>query len=289
MGSGLAIYMLVMSQHGTLDATVRSELTRSSLRRGVAFRLQRADHGQFVLSDWHQVDASKLDLPGMCYYQDGPHTASIPMRTPEIPHALAEQIAARNGKLPRRPLMLFARDCQDVYDGRWGRLPETFRDLAPQYAAWLASLQATAQAVQEVPVTVARQSPADDYTEESSSSPAAVAARIEREIAGTPDTPPPHIPSDVIRSETASRKRRFCHELATAGPEGIGPTRLAKLSGMSPSWIHMRLPVLCLKGVVTRDDSGPKATYRGTSETGIWDTLEGIKAQQDQLLASVAS
>lgn len=287
MGSGVAVYMIVMSQHGTLDATVRSELTRSSLKRGVAFFLQRADHGQFVLSDWNQVDASKLELPGMCYFQDGPHTASIPMRTPEIPHPRAQEIAKRNGALPRRPLMLFAQDCQQAYDERWSRLPKTFRELSPQYAAWVAKQQQAT--VQEAPVTTSAPSPVNDSPDAGGSSPAAVAAQIEAEVASTPDLPPPSVPDDVLRGEIDHRKRRFARALATAGPDGIAPRQLISASGMSKSWVHLQLPPLLRVGVVTRHGEGNRVTYSGTSETGIWDAMEGARQDQERLLASVAS
>ena len=271
MGMGVAVYTVVLTQHGTLELSVGSEQTRANLVNSICFAVRQASHGAYALSDWAKLDASKLREKGSFYAQIGPDASSVPERAPEMSHELVEQIAARNGAMPRRPLVLYAADHQEVYDMRWSRLPAVFRPLAPQCEGGPESPS---------PAFLPRdgETPGDDMP--------GARERVEADVAALPDTDLAGLtlPSDEeIRSETARRRLRFAVALMNAPDEGVTPRQLVTATGLSRSWIHQQLSALADAGAVIKVGDG---RYRGTGD--VREAMEAVRRGHAALLSASA-
>jgi hypothetical protein len=280
MGMGLAVYVIASTQYGALDASVRTEETRSNLPNRICFAVTSQAHGAFALSDYQNLDASRLEKQGSFYYQLGPKADSAPARAPEMTHDLVRSIAARNGAMPRRPLVLYASDHQAVYDARWSRLPAAFRDGAPQYAAWLDA----GHSPEEAPVIPAPHG--DDMAER--------LARVDADTAETPDihmADLPRIPSDAeIRGEVSRRKARFARALMAAPADGISPARLQQATGLGRTWIHQQLSSLTDAGAVIKvASSGNSSAYLAAPGEDVWQAMEAIRAGHGRLLEAARS
>ena len=149
-GMGVEVYVVVLTQYGALDESVRTEQTRSNLLNRLLFAVSMATHGAFAIPEYDKMDASKLEQQGAFYMKLGPKATPAPGRGFEFPHDLVREVARRNGAMPRQALRLYAAEHQETYDQRWSRLPQSFWRNAPQTegltAAQPASATATVQA-----------------------------------------------------------------------------------------------------------------------------------------------
>jgi hypothetical protein len=273
-GMGVAIYVIVVTQYGALEESVRTEQTRSNLINRICFAVSRSDHGQFALSDWQKVDASKLRAKGSFYMQLGPESPSAPGRGFQLDHPQARQIAERHGAMPRLPLVLYASQHQQTYDQRWSRLPQPFWRSAPQCDGIAPSPAATPE------VTV-------DTTQGYDATAQAMAARIEDEIQGIPDSHPARMPTDQELSDAVLRnKHAFARALAAAPPEGLPPKQIISASGMSRSWVMGQLKALAEAGAVIKPSDG---MYRAADGAEVWAAMEEIRLAAGRLLTEARS
>lgn len=278
MGMGLAVYVIVVTQYGALDESVRTEQTRGNLKYRLCFAVAEARHAQFALPDYSKLDASKLRDKGSFYAKLGPDVTPVPARAPEMSHALVRQIAARHGAMPRRPLVLYASDQQDTYDQRWARLPEHFRPLAPQ-----------CEGITGTPVPLA----ADDAVSSGTGTTppeggdlAEAAARAEAETARVPDVSLAGmtLPTDAeLRREVDRRKARFARALMDAPETGISPDQLITATSLSNSWVHQQLGRLTSNGTVIKLGRG---AYRAAPDTNVWDAMEALRTTDAALLGA---
>lgn len=278
MGRAVAVHVIVLTQYGALAESVRTEQTRSNLKNRLCFAVAKPEHGAFALSDWDKLDASRLEAEGEFYFQQGPTSPSEPGRGPHMPHDLVRQIAARNGALPRRNLILYASDYQEAYDTRWTRLPDAFVPLAPQ--AQNAPRKPLPREVETRTVDTPRDTPAGDRAEA-----VARAQQIEDEIADTPDIPlnPAAASDSAVRARLLQGEARFAATLAMAGDEGVSPKRLVIMSGMSRSWVHDKLRLLIDHAAVIKVGDG---AYRQAEGKDVAAELDAIRDGQARLLAS---
>jgi len=279
-GSGVAVHVVVSTQHGALAESVRTEQTRANLLARICFAVSEARHGTFAVGeDYSRYDASKLEEAGSFLARIGRDAPCEPHRAPELPHDLVRQIASANAALSRPPLRLYASHLQDEFDARWLRLPEPFRKLAPQYAA---------------AVTAGYHSPAPEAAMDETHEPDADVldfsdrlARIEADVASIPDLASLaglDLPSESdLSSEMRRRWLRFARDLMTAGPEGVSPEQLVAHTGLSRSSVHVQLRDLTSTGAVTKPTKG---RYRGTPGVSTWDAMDALRQDRDLLLAS---
>jgi len=282
-GSGVAVHVVVSTQHGALAESVRTEQTRANLLARICFAVSEARHGTFAVGeDYSRYDASKLEEAGSFLARIGRDAPCEPHRAPELPHDLVRQIASANAALSRPPLRLYASHLQDEFDARWLRLPEPFRKLAPQYAA---------------AVTAGYHSPAPEAAMDETHEPDADVldfsdrlARIEADVASIPDLASLaglDLPSESdLSSEMRRRWLRFARDLMTAGPEGVSPEQLVAHTGLSRSSVHVQLRDLTSTGAVTKPTKG---RYRGTPGVNTWDAMDTLRQDRDLLLASARS
>jgi hypothetical protein len=274
-GMGVAIYVVVVTQYGALEESVRTEQTRGNLPNRICFAVSRAEHGQFALADYQKLDASKLKEQGSFYMQLGPEASSAPGRGVKLDHPQARLIAERHGAMPRLPLRLYASQHQETYDARWSRLPQPFWRSAPQCDAIAPSPTAA------TPEATVNTSQGYDATAR------AMAGRIEDEIAGLPDTNPAFPVSDQdVMDATERNKRKFARALADAPPEGISPRRLVAATSLSRSWIMAQLRVLTEGGAVIKPSDG---MYRAVTGEDVWAAMEEIRLASARLLAEARS
>jgi hypothetical protein len=271
MGMGVAVYVIVVTQYGALCESVRTEQVRMNLLSRMCFRVTKPEHGAFALSDWDRLNPARLEAQGEFYWQAGPEAGSEPGRGPHMPHDLVRQIAARNGAVPRRPLVLYASDHQEAYDMRWTRLPAAFRRTAPQTAAG-------------VPLPRQDTPPAADARENTASDEVARARLIEEEVAATPDGPLVNPPdSATLRAVLARQKALFARALRNAPPEGVTPGQLKTATGLSRSWVQQQLRLLTDTGAITKITTGH---YRETPGRDTAQAMDEIRDQQARLLAT---
>lgn len=250
-GGAVNVQLIILTQYGALSESVGTEQIRGNLPARMCFAVSQADHGQFVLPDYAKLDASRLENKGEFYWRLGADGSSAPCRGPHMPHPLVRQIAARNGALPRPPLILFATEWQETFDTRHERLPEAFRH---------------SQEADVIPIETPEQA----------------AARIEAELQEVPDAPAPPQPlppDDVLADEMTRRKQEFARLVATAPTDGIAPKQLRSATGFARSWIQRQLADLAERGVVTRVSDGH---YRGASAEVIWEAMETIRKERAQ-------
>jgi hypothetical protein len=268
-GMGLAVYTIVLTQYGALDESVRTEQTRANLINRVCFAVARADHGQFALSDYQYLDASRLSEKGSFYMQLGPEASSAPGRGHKMDHDLVRSIAERHGAMPRMPLRLYAADHQETYDTRWSRLPQPFWRSAPQCEGLAPS---PAVAVDRTP----------DGSIDATSQ--AWAARIEDEVAALPDTTPARMPSDAeLRAVLAKGPAAFARALAAAPAGGVAPRQLVTACGMSRGWVMVKLRTLSEAGVVIKVGDG---MYRAESAGEVLAAVDESRRGDAALLAA---
>lgn len=274
MGMGLAVYVIVLTQYGALEESVRSEQTRGSLINRMCFAVSKPEHGAFALNDWQKLDASRLNAKGSFFFQEGPTASSAPGRGPHMPHRLVRQIADANGAMPRQPLRLYAQDHQAVYDSRWSRLPEAFRSRAPQWN--------DATPPQEAPAEGYGPNPADDAQ--------AAADRIEDECARIPDVPLSQLgplPTDLeLRTDMDRRTARFARALAAAPDDGISPAQLVAASGLARSYIHQLLKVAIRANTASQIARG---RYRGDDGETILAAITETRAADKRLLEAASA
>lgn len=286
MGMGVCVYTVVLTQYGALAESVRSEQVRSNLPNRICFAVTQAAHGAFALSDWDKLNAARLAGQGEFYWQAGPDSPSEPGRGPHMPHELVRQIAARNGAMPRRPLVLYASAHQDVYDTRWSRLPEAFRSMAPQYAAAPLPRHGQEAPSMDTPAT------GNGHVPPQRADSRARAQRIEDELAGVPDVPLSELaaPDDAaLRTEIGRQKQRFARALADAPPEGISPKQLRVATGLSRSWVHAQLSALISARAVIRLGEVGDGAYRAADGADVWQAMEIIREGNAALLAGARS
>jgi hypothetical protein len=248
-GFGVAFHVIVATQYGALDESVRTEQTRSNLLNRICFAVARPEHGAFTLTDWTRLDASRLKEQGSFYMQIGPEAKSAPGRGHQMSHDLVRQIAARHGAMPRPGLTLYAVDHQEAYDARWQRLPQPFWRSAPQ--------------CEGLDPAVAPHS---------------------AEIAHLPDTPPAPAGAGDVKAALTRSRDQFAQALASAGADGIAPRQLIRACGLSRSWVMTRLRDLQAEGVVARVGDG---AYRASSAEAVLAAIEDARRRDDALLAPV--
>ncbi len=279
-GMGVAVYIIILTQYGALEDTVRTEQTRSNLVSRMCFAVMEASHGQFALPDWAKLNPAKLREQGSFYYRLGPDASSAPGRGFEFAHDLVREVARRNGAMPRQPLILYASDFQQGYDTRWERLPASFRKDAPQCDG-LDYSPATAQEASVLQVTDGQPG-----------TPAGIAAaameqaqQVEDDVAAVPDIELRglSLPSDEeVRDALTRNRKRLAVALHTAPPDGIGPKQLVDATGLSRSYVMAQLRQLVEDGAVTKPTDGRYAAVPGED---VWAAMERIRAAGDLLLA----
>jgi hypothetical protein len=286
MGMGVAVYVIALTQYGALEESVRTEATRGNLPARMCFAVSEARHGQFVIPDYANLDAHRLEAQGEFYWRLGPLTATAPGRGYHMPHDLVREIADRNSKTLRRPLLLYASEHQQVYDERWNRLPEAFVPLAPQ-----------AQNVIRTPLPQQDQETAVDIppatgTDEITADAQMRAQRITDEVADAYPTgamTPPKVDDTVLRRKIDWQKRHFAQLLQTAGDEGITPggdDGLIGKTGLSRSFVQDQLRRLTSAGALIKIARG---TYRAAPGANVWEAMERIREEDSGLLATAQS
>jgi hypothetical protein len=273
-GQGVAVYLVIVTQHGSLDESVRSEQIRSNLPNRMCFRVAEQRHGAFAIPEYAKLDASKLAQKGAFYMKLGPDTAPAPARGFEFGHPLVREVSRRNGAMPRRPLRLYAADWQETYDQRWSRLPQPFWRDAPQTIDL--SPAPARPATTEVPVNG------------HSPDALAMAQQIEDEIGpGTTIESEFTMPSDAeLRTAMERNKARLARALMSAPPEGISPKQLIDATGMSRPWITSQLRALADRGAVLKPADG---RYVAAPETDIWAVMQEIVQASARLLEEARS
>jgi hypothetical protein len=294
-GAGVEMYTDVTTQYGSLEASVRTEQTRSNLRRRMCFQVESADHGEFALGEDARgaADASKMEEAGTFYYREGSKTTLEQIRAPEIPYKQVHKIAARNAartSLHERRLLLYcgAEPCplmpgktwQQVYDERWSRLPQEFHADAPRGVTLTPS-----PAEQEAPVptkinieypaevlTAVRRIDAEAAEHDHVTGDDIAAARARRAARG-------EAPFDPA-ADHGRRMRAFADAFDAAGPEGITPRALEQASGFSREWVRKLRNALVERGAAQKVRTG---LYRPL--TGIRAELEAMRIEDERLAA----
>lgn len=275
-GSGLAVHVVVLTQYGALDESVRTEQTRGNLPFRVCFAVSEARHGAFALSDYQKLDASKLREKGSFYMQLGPDRPSAPGRGLHMSHPLVRQVAARHGAMPRQPLTLYAADWQQPYDDRWSRLPQPFWKSAPQTDG----LEPSSAPVLPAPARELAGASPDE-----AAAAAGMAQAIEDDIAGLPDTDPARMPSDEqLRSALAANQAAFCRALGAAPRAGVMPAQLIAASGLSRSQVMRQLKDLTSAGAVIHPEH--KGPYWPAEGADIPAALEAVRRGDAALIAA---
>lgn len=269
-GSAVAVQEIILTQYGGLHESVASEQIRGNLTHRMCFAVAQPDHGQFALTDWAQLDPSRLENKGEFYWQAGPQAASAAARGQRMDHDLVREIAARHPATERPPLVLYCGSepspipgmtWQQVYDTRWERAPEQFR---PGYVP-----------PQRVPKEATVTSPDETYDE--------TMARIAEEVASLPDLPaPPPVDPALLADEMTRRRKRFADLITAAPPGGISPKQLHAGTALSTSWIHLRLRALIDRGAVRQEGRG---RYSPVTGQDVWAAVEAIDADLARLAA----
>ncbi|MGO8961556.1 MAG: hypothetical protein ACLQFR_29920 [Streptosporangiaceae bacterium] len=276
-GMGVAVYVVVLTQYGALEESVRTEQTRSNLISRLLFHVTDARHGAFAIPEYDKLDASKLRQQGAFLMKLGPDAAPAPGRGFEFGHPLAREVARRNGAMPHRRLMLYASEHQGVYDTRWSRLPQPFWRDAPQ-------TQGLAFAGPSSPIPLRTETPVDHSPEV-----LAMAAQIEEEVGDGPVIREPAItmPSDAdLRSAFERNRARLARALQSAPPEGISPKQLTMATGLSRSWVMATLKALTERNALLKPGEG---LYLAAPGTDIWDEMEAIRQANSRLLEDARS
>jgi hypothetical protein len=276
-GGAVNFRMTVLTQYGALDESVGTEQIRSNLKSRCCFQVTQPAHGQFTLTDWANLDPSRLDNKGEFYWQSGPKVPSSPCRGPRMDHALVRQVAARNATVPRPPLLFYSADTevpgsggltvQEVWDTRWDRCPEQFR---PGYTAPPRGL---APPPPPPPRTTRTETPMHPEPDAAPGSPYALAAQIEEDVASLPEGDPPLVDPGVLASQIDHAKHTFARLLADAPPAGVSPTQLITGSGMSKSWVHQMLSDLIKAGAVAQPGRG---RYLAAPGRDVWAAIMEI-------------
>lgn len=294
LGAGVEMYAIASTQYGSLDDSVRTEQTRSNLRRRMCFQVEDPDHGTFALGDdaRGKADPTKLEEPGTFYLRADSKTIFEQIRGPEIPHKRVREIAARNAKRTRlheRKLLLYCgnmpcplfpgKTWQQVYDERWSRLDAAFHADAPQGVTLTPS---PAPQESEVPTKISK-----DYSPEVETAvarinaevdelPVTVAdiakARAQRAARGEPDFD--------LRAEDQRCRRRFAAKLDAAPSAGTTPKELVQASGFSREWVRQLLNALVEVNAVEQVSYG---RYRPLMPA--WEGLEILRERQERLAA----
>jgi hypothetical protein len=259
-GSGVNFHMIVSTQYGALEESVGTEQIRSNLPARCCFQVTQPAHGQFTLTDWANLDPSRLDNKGEFYWQVGPDVPSSPCRGQRMDHELVRPVAARNATVPRPPLLFYSADqevpgsdgmtVQEVWDTRWERCPEQFR---PGYTAPPRGL---APPPPPPPRTTRTETPMHPEPGAAPGSPYALAAQIEEEVASLPEGDPPLLAAGVLASQIDHAKHTFARLLADAPPGGIRPVQLINGSGMSSGWVYGMLADLVKAGAAAQSGRG---------------------------------
>jgi len=262
-----AVRVIIATQYGALHESVGTEQIRGNLMNRVCFKVADASHGQFALEDYAKLNAARLENKGEFYYRLEGAQSSAPCRSPHMTHELVRQIAARNARVPRPRLCLYAREHQALYDTRYDRCPAAYRPahLDPTVPPSPALPQETPMHPQvHVPET-----------------PEQIAQRIEDDVSAVPDlaAPPPVDPAYLVDAVTG-KKRAWALLLSQAPPGGIAPAALTTGSGLSRSWTHQQLAALIDLGVITKPADG---RYLPVPGQDVWAGLERIKEARDRL------
>lgn len=256
-GSAVNIHMIVLTQYGALHESVGTEQIRSSLTYRMCFGVQKAEHGVFALTDWAQLDASRLENVGEFYWQAGPKSASAAARGQRMDHEQVREIVARSAAKPR--LVLYAQEYQETLDTWMDRLPE---QLHPDYAP-PQRRDRTETAVTD---------PTETFGQ--------TMARIEEEVAELPDLPaPPRVDPALLADEMTRRKVRFADLIAAAPAGGISPKQLHAATSLSTSWIHLRLRALIERGAVTQVSRGRYLPVAGQDVRAATEAIEADLAR----------
>ena len=257
-----AIRVIVATQYGALNESVGTEQTRGNLKNRLCFKVADAGHGQFALEDYAKLNAARLENPGEFYYRLEKARASAPCRSPHIDHDKAREIAARNSRVKRPPLALYASQYQDTYDTRHDRAPGPFRPV--RHTAPSPAQETLVPPRVHIPET-----------------PEEIAGRIEDDVSAIPDlaAPPPVDPA-ALDGAVMRKKRIWALLLSQAPPSGIAPVALITGSGLSRSWTHQQLAALVDLGVITKPADG---RYLPVSGQDVWAGLERIKEARDHL------
>lgn len=289
LGSGLEVYVEVYTQFGSLEESVRTEQTRGNLTIRVCYRVEEARHGQYVIPEYHRLDASQLEEKGTCYIKDGPRVFAEQVRGVHMPHSLFLRIAAQNAALlgERSPLYLYCGTemspagvtWQEWWDTRWLRLDPAFHADSPQYRAAAARYGNTPQA-EAAPAPDPVPSPAPGTGDAASA--AARLAEDDALTAGLPDgfRPDPRLVA-ALPAVIATQQETFADVLQSAtAASPVTPKDLASQSGRGRTWVHDRLSALVEGGFVTQVGRGQYVVLPGRN---IRDGLAEIEARNEQL------
>jgi hypothetical protein len=253
-GSGVNVHLIVLTQYGALNESVGTEQIRSNLHARCCFQVTQPQHGQFTLTDWANLDPSRLDNKGEFYWQVGPDVPSSPCRGQRMDHYLVRQVAAWNATIPRPPLRFYSADTevpgtrgltvQEVWEQRWERCPEQFRPgYAPPPQLGLSPPPPPAPRPSRTETTAMHP---DDAT------PDDIAAQIEEDVAMLPEGDPPLVDSAAVAAQIGAGKQAFARLLADAPPAGISRAQLIAGSGMSRTWVQDMLRDLTAAGAAAK-------------------------------------
>lgn len=296
-GNSVEIYTWVYTQHGSLETSVGSEQIRGNLPWRTCYRVAEARHGQYCISQYAKLDASRLDEQGTCYTQDGEKAPVQQIRSPHMPHSLLRKIGAQNARLlgDRRPLRLWCGNdpspipglsWQQWWDGRWGRLDPAFHAISPQYQQYAAILAAESPASAHAAVSAiaeqARAAAVPVASEPGLGTPAEAAARMNEELTACysgvmePAIQPRSDLGRIVRTEI----ERFIIALESAPDQGISPAQLMAESGRAKTWVHGRLGKLIELGAATQIRRG---LYRPMPDADLRRAMATIDAEAARL------
>ena len=286
-GQGLEVYAWVTSQHGSLENTVRTEQTRSNLNRRMCFQTETRAHGTFALGDdaHTKVDTTSLAEKGQFYWRADSETSPEQIRGPHLPHDLARRIATANAArtaVHDRRLLLYAGNVpceyspglswQEVYDGRWGRLPEAFHRDAPQAAVSVPVSASVPAGTRAVPAEVESQVRAiNDEVDGMPDMTEADLARA-RELRAARGAGPVD-----LRKDFDHRRRQFAVLFESAGPDGITQAQLVQGTGFSREWVRRLIKSLDEINAIAKIGKG----YRPLAD--VWEALETIRVTGERL------
>ena len=286
-GRSSSVHEDVITQYGSLEASVRTEETRMNLGLRFVFRMPRADMASFAIREWANLDVSKLDGPGECYAQDEAETDPERMRGVFISHDAFRELApariARRGPKPALKLWCGNQPCpaggtwQEFLDSRWGRLPEVFREISPQYRAWAA--EHGEPEGEDASVSVPAPAAAVPAAPPGADSGAVVAAAIAAETSG-PDLAPTAAAQALAAGGREGRRTAFCDTLAAGR---TSPAALVKASGLPRSTVMDYLRRLRDRGAVTQPEEGVYVPVPGRD---VHAELGAVKAGDAALKAS---
>jgi hypothetical protein len=243
MGRSLGVWLVSATQYPTVEVLGSSEL-RSQYTCMVLLRIQRKQHVNVVLGEgaanagWnaHEIDPDK---PGVCYLHAPGATSPKLGRTWQLTDRMVTQVATHYA--PHRPHL----DATSAQAASAVLAQDAARD-----TSWSAGPSPSS-----TPAAAAAQGPPTWPTQ-------TAAAGTVLDPAGT--VPPPDGDGLGPAGDGDRAIAVLVHTLRAAGPTGRTIGELKAATGMSRSWVYLRLRELADAGHITRVDRG---RWRLTSST----------------------